>query len=94
MPAAAEPFGFGGSKPYSEATAEAVDAEVQRLLEESASEASRLLGAHRRQLDALAAALLDKETLDEAGIRQATGLALVPSDGKVPIPIAAFRGQP
>ncbi len=91
---AAEPFGFGGSKPYSEATAEAVDAEVQRLLEESASEASRLLGAHRRQLEALAAALLDKETLDEAGIRQATGLALVPSDGKVTIPIAAFTSQP
>jgi cell division protease FtsH len=91
---ASEPFGFGGSPPYSEATAEAVDAEVQRLLEEGADEALRLLRAHRRQLDALAAALLERETLDEAGIRQATGLAATPPGAKLPLPIAAFTGQP
>jgi cell division protease FtsH len=89
-----EPFGFGSSKPYSEATAEAVDAEVQRLLEEGASDAMRLLRAHRRQRDALAAALLDKETLDEAGIRQATGLAPTPPVATMPLPIAALVGQP
>jgi hypothetical protein len=58
---ASEPFGFGGSQPYSEATAAAVDAEVRRLvLEEGADDALRLLRAQRRQLAALAAALLDK----------------------------------
>jgi cell division protease FtsH len=71
-------FGFGSGKPYGDATADAIDAEVQRLLEESAAEASRLLDLHRRELDALAAALLEQETLDEAGIRLATGLAARP----------------
>jgi cell division protease FtsH len=72
-----ESFGFGGGKPYGAATGDAIDAEVQRLLEEAASEASRLLRTHRRELDALATALLDQETMDESGIRQATGLHVI-----------------
>jgi cell division protease FtsH len=79
-----ESLGFGGAKPYGAATADAIDAEVQRLLEEAASEASQLLRAHRRELDALAAALLEHETLDEPGIRRATGLLVIPR--VVPIP--------
>jgi cell division protease FtsH len=75
---------LGQSRPYSEATAEAIDAEVQRLLEEAAAEAVRLLRMHRRELDALAAALLDQETLDEPGIRRATGLLPVPRLDAVP----------
>jgi cell division protease FtsH len=67
-----ENFGFGG-KPYGAATADVIDQEVQRLLEEAASEASRLLLANRRELDGLAAALLEHETLDEPAIRRATG---------------------
>jgi ATP-dependent Zn protease len=49
-----ENFGCGG-KPYGSATADAIDQEVQRLLEEAASEATRLLQTHRRELDGLAA---------------------------------------
>jgi cell division protease FtsH len=81
-----ESFAFGGAKPYGAATADAIDAEVQRLLEEAASEASRILRAHRRELDALAAALLEHETLDEPGIRRATGLLVIPR-----VPPAALR---
>jgi cell division protease FtsH len=73
-----ETFGFGGGKPYGTATADAIDAEVQRLLEEAASEATGLLQTHRRELDALAAALLEHETLDEPAIRRATGLLVIP----------------
>jgi cell division protease FtsH len=73
-----ETFGFGGSKPYGAATADAIDAEVQRLLEDAAGEANRLLRAHRPQLDALAAALLEQETMDEPAIRLATGLLVIP----------------
>jgi cell division protease FtsH len=80
-------FGFGGGKPYGAATADAIDAEVQRLLEEAASEAVRLLKTHRRELDALAAALLEHETLDEPGIRRATGLLVIPRP--VPVPLVA-----
>jgi cell division protease FtsH len=45
--ASLESFGFGSGKPYGSATADAIDDEVQRLLEEAAGEASRLLLAHR-----------------------------------------------
>src|SRR5258708_7757990 len=51
---AADSFGFGGGKPYSEATAEAIDAEVRRLLEEAEGEAGRFLPPHRSELYALA----------------------------------------
>jgi cell division protease FtsH len=80
-----ESFGFGGGKPYGTATADAIDAEVQRLLEEAASEANRLLRTHRRELDALAVALLEQETMDEAAIRRATGLLVIPRAAPVPL---------
>ncbi len=85
-------FGFGGGKPYGDATADAIDAEVQRLLEDAAAEATRLLGLYRHELDALAVALLEQETLDEAGIRRATGLVAKPSIDLEPIGLrtAAF----
>src|SRR5207245_8340348 len=72
-----ESFGFGSGKPYGSATADAIDAEVQRLLEEAAGEASRLLQMHRRELDGLAAALLEHEILDEPAIRRATGVLVI-----------------
>src|SRR5690606_13139464 len=46
------------ARPYSEATAAAVDAEVHRLIHECHDEARRLLHEHRAALDALAQALL------------------------------------
>jgi cell division protease FtsH len=79
-----ENFGFGG-KPYGAATADAIDQEVQRLLEEAASEATRLLERHRRELDGLAAALLEHETLDEPAIRRATGLLVIPRVAPMPV---------
>src|SRR4029079_2331196 len=39
----------GGDRPFSEATAEAIDAEVSRITAESHEEARRLLSAHRKQ---------------------------------------------
>jgi cell division protease FtsH len=65
---------FGADRPFSEATAQTIDAEVQRIIAESYEEACRLLRAHRRALDALVAALLEKETLDENEILEVTGL--------------------
>jgi cell division protease FtsH len=61
-------------RPYSEATAAAVDAEVQRLIQECHDEARRLLHEHRAALDALTQALLEWETLDEEEILEVTGL--------------------
>jgi cell division protease FtsH len=65
---------FGADRPFSEATAQTIDAEVQRIIAESYDEACRLLRAHRKALDALVAALLEKETLDETEILAVTGL--------------------
>jgi cell division protease FtsH len=65
-------------QPYSEATSELIDAEVRRFVEESHREADRLLAAHRDKLEALAQALLKAESLNEAEIRQATGLTVPP----------------
>ena len=58
----------------------------------SCAEALRLLKAHRRELDALAEALLERETLDERQILEVTGLkqdavkvkADTPGDGQRP----------
>jgi cell division protease FtsH len=61
-------------QPYSEATSELIDAEVRRIVEESHREADRLLAAHRRQLDALAQALLKAESLNATEIRAVTAL--------------------
>jgi cell division protease FtsH len=73
------PPGFVGTKPFSEETAQAIDAEVRRIISESHEEAKRLLTAHRKQLNALADALLSRETLNEQEILEVTGLPPAPA---------------
>jgi cell division protease FtsH len=71
--------GFGGAgKPFSEETARLIDTEVHRIIDESHDEAKRLLIEHRKQLDALVAALLSRETLDEREVLEVTGLPPAP----------------
>ena len=62
----------------SEETARIIDAEVRQIIEASHVEATRLLTLHRRALDALASALLDRETLDDEEILSVTGLPPAP----------------
>jgi cell division protease FtsH len=52
--------------------------DVAVLLGQGHEEAKRLLTAHRKQLDALAQALLSRETLNEQEILQVTGLPPAP----------------
>lgn len=66
---------MGGSKNYSEETAKKVDAAVQRILRESHEKAVELLNNHRKELDLLANALLEKETLSGEEIIELTGLS-------------------
>jgi cell division protease FtsH len=72
-------YGYDGTRPFSEGTAQAIDAEVRRIITECHDDARRLLTEHRRELDALAQALLARETLDEEAILQATGLPPAPA---------------
>jgi len=82
--------GYGGEKPFSEETARTIDQEVSRIIDESHEEARRLLTKHREELEALAGALLERETLDEEEILKVTGLPPAPplENRKVPIPDA------
>jgi cell division protease FtsH len=54
---------------YSERTAQLIDDEVRRLLGELEGDAEQRLKTHRDELDALAAALVERETLSAAEIR-------------------------
>lgn len=69
---------FGGTKPYSEETGKAIDEEVFKIINECHDEARRLLTLHRGPLDAIAAALVERETLDEREILEVTGMKCVP----------------
>jgi cell division protease FtsH len=79
-------FGMGGGRDLSEATNQLVDGEVRRILDECYDDAVRLLQEHRQQLEALAKALLDRETLDEQEILTVTGLPRAPRLETLPIP--------
>src|SRR5690606_13418748 len=71
LPAEGDPRMYG----VSEELLAAVDNGVRLLVEECYREALRLLDEHRGRLDAIAAALLEHETLDEADAYAAAGMA-------------------
>ena len=79
--------GYTGTKPFSEATAQAIDAEVLTIIGESHDEAKRLLSTYRKQLDALAEALVARETLNEQEILEVTGLPPAPPLGTGMLPV-------
>ncbi len=63
-----------GRRDVSEETAKMIDHEVHKIIHDCYEEAKRLLNEYRKELDSLAAALMDKETLDEKEILLVTGL--------------------
>ena len=69
----------GGSplarSPWSDATQEAVDEEVRRIIDASHDRVLALLTAHRDKLESLALALLERETLDQDAAYAAAGIA-------------------
>ncbi|WP_448624962.1 ATP-dependent zinc metalloprotease FtsH [Geodermatophilus sp. URMC 64] len=62
----------------SDAMLDAVDDEARRISDEAYAEARRLLRQHRDELDAIAAQLLEHETLDEPAIYAAAGIPRPP----------------
>jgi cell division protease FtsH len=69
---------YGGAKSFSEDTARMIDAEVRAIIGDSLAQARKLLTTHRKALDALVQALLERETLDEQQILEVTGLSPAP----------------
>ncbi len=60
-------------KPYSDQTAELIDAEVRRIIDEGFQTAHQTLREHRDLLDALTNALLREESLEERQVREVIG---------------------
>ncbi|MGH9300632.1 MAG: ATP-dependent zinc metalloprotease FtsH [Acidimicrobiales bacterium] len=56
------------SRDYSEDTSRVIDEEVEKILRDQEHRASEVLGRHRRGLEGVAAALLEKETIDGAEV--------------------------
>jgi cell division protease FtsH len=57
----------------SERTAEEIDREVKRILDESYTEASEILAQHRDQLELVTKELLENETLDSEAFNRLIG---------------------
>jgi cell division protease FtsH len=66
---------------------------VLKIINESHEEAKRLLSAHRKQLDALAEALVARETLNEQEILEVTGLPPAPPLETGILPVPGARGS-
>jgi cell division protease FtsH len=58
------------ARDYSEATAEQIDQEVRKLLDDAYQTAKHTLMAHREKLEVIAKALLEFETLDGVQIKE------------------------
>ena len=60
-------------KDFSDATAKRIDEEIEKILDECLNTTRRILTEHRDQLDRLTEELCEKETLDDAQIRELLG---------------------
>src|SRR5437762_2152151 len=74
------------ARDYSEATAEQIDGEVRKLLDDAYQTAKTTLTAHRQNLEAIAKALLEYETLDGSQIKEIMehGRLINPPPGPTP----------
>ena len=81
----------GGNErgPYAENTAQRIDAEVRRIIDEAHGTARRLLEDHREHLEALTARLLEKEVLDGDEVRALLGLPPAQTHPPLPLPAPA-----
>ena len=61
---------MGHEPDYSDETANRIDAEVKRILDGAHTEATEILTTYRAVLNAVAAALIERETLDEAALAE------------------------
>jgi cell division protease FtsH len=78
-----------GAMPASEPTQELVDKEVRRIVDEAEDEVVDLLQRERPRLQALATALLERETLDQPDAYEVAGVPLPEAETAGPDPTAA-----
>ncbi len=70
-------------RPYSDATAQEIDKEVEALIKEAARRAEVVLEANRPLLDKLKAALIEHETLEEEEVADIMAGAKLPAEAKL-----------
>ncbi len=70
-------------RPYSEATAQTIDKEVEQLITEAGKRAELVLKANRAKLEALKEALLKEETLEEEAVVEVLKGAVLPAEAKL-----------
>jgi len=64
----AQPFvgrDYGMGQEYSDETAERIDSEIRRVVDEAYETANRILTEHREELDKISLLLIEKETIDK-----------------------------
>jgi len=71
----------------SEQTAQEIDREVKRILDQAYAEAGEILEQHRSQLDLVARELLKNETLDAFRFNQLIGRSAKPEQEHAPAPV-------
>jgi cell division protease FtsH len=64
---------YAFQKPYSEATAEKIDKEVKRIIDEAYERTKQLLSKHRQHLEVIAKELLEKEILFQSDLERLIG---------------------
>jgi cell division protease FtsH len=65
--------------PYSEETAQLIDQEVRRIVQQAHDEARRLLAGHREVLERVTRRLLEREVMDGQELRTLMGSAVAPA---------------
>ena len=76
---------LGRERPYAEGTQQVIDQEVTRLLTEAEDTARGLLSENRGALDAVIAALLEKETISGEELAEIVGRSQGPANGPQPV---------
>ena len=97
-------YGDGGSgetflarekpKNYSEATAQKIDLEIKRIIDEAYAKATELLTQHRNNLDLIADALMEYETLDGSHISELMETGVMSNPPKSPNPPEVPKDTP
>ena len=76
---------FGSERNYSENTASLVDGEISKLMKSAFRRAADLLKKHRAVLDAIAARLMEKESIErDEFAKLIAGFGLIPKGVEVP----------
>ncbi len=70
-------------RPYSDATAQEIDKEVEQLIKEASRRAEQVLQKNRSVLEALKDALIEKETLEEDEAAAIMAEAILPAEAKL-----------